>query len=169
LLFELGFYIRRNAVTIENYNFIPYTVEPLKRLPLEARPPDDLDSSVEDEKIRRLKVTQVRPFGLILEDGGFIHIQKISDFHQGSAFRAGELAQWYPVGSPVLIKLENRKKLLNGKERIDYNFYGPADVIDVISENTSCNSTLAVRPPDSPKLTLKGQLRPPPRYCTEIL
>jgi hypothetical protein len=101
---------------------------------LAPRPPDDLDSSVEEQIIKKLKVTHVEPFGVFLEDGGFIHIKKISDFHLNSAFKPCEIAQWYPIGSTVLVKLEKREKLLDKKEHIHYDFFGPADVIDIKSE-----------------------------------
>jgi|WetSurMetagenome_2_1015567.scaffolds.fasta_scaffold590337_2 hypothetical protein len=100
---------------------------------LAPRPPDDLDSGIDKQGIKKLKVVKVEPFGIFLEDSGFVHVKKLSDFHLGSAFKPGEIAQWYPVGSTVLVKLERKEKLLNGKVNIFYDFLGPADVIDVQS------------------------------------
>lgn len=71
--------------------------------------PEKLNEHPEESKT--LHVTKVYPFGLFLEDDGFIHISKISDFHKGGGiFTPGELEKWYPVGSSVVVKLEKEEK-----------------------------------------------------------
>jgi hypothetical protein len=99
---------------------------------LTPRNPADLDRRVEEQDIKKLKVASIEPFGLFLEDGGFIHVCKISAFHIGTAFQPKEINAWYPVGSAVFVKLEKKEKLINGSENIFYDFLGPADVINTI-------------------------------------
>ncbi|MBU2524236.1 hypothetical protein KKG71_03510 [Patescibacteria group bacterium] len=96
----------------------------------------ELVGNIEIPEIKKLKVRSIERFGIFLEDGGFVHIRKISDFHKGvgKAFEPNELNQWYPVGSSVFVKLEKKEKLINGNERIFYDFMGPADVIDINNE-----------------------------------
>lgn len=93
--------------------------------------PDDSDNNIEKQETKKLKVASIEPFGLFLEDGGFVHISKVSKFHTGGVFKPREINEWYPVGSTVLVKLEKKEKLPNKTERIFYDFVGPADVIDV--------------------------------------
>ncbi|MCK9185901.1 hypothetical protein M0P48_00485 [Candidatus Gracilibacteria bacterium] len=93
-----------------------------------SRSPEDIEAP------KTFKVTGVDTFGLFLEDGGFVHISKISDFHKGSLFSLGELNKWYPIGSSVVVKLEKEEKLVNGKKRILYDFMGPGNIIDVNAE-----------------------------------
>ncbi len=68
---------------------------------------------------------RVESFGLFLEDGGFLNIKQISDFHKGSTFEFGELGEWYPVGTSVIVRVKEIRKLTNGKEQIFYEFLGP--------------------------------------------
>lgn len=94
--------------------------------------PDSPERLSEDaERPKTLKVESIQPFGLFLEDGGFIHISKISNFHTGRPFAPNEIEKWYPVGSFVIVKLEMKNKLLNGQNQIFYDFLGPGGVIDI--------------------------------------
>ena len=125
-------------------NMLKYTRITILNLPtymstLAQKAHDNLELRPEKQKIRKLKVTKVYPSGIFLEDGGFVHVTKISDYHLGSHFMPGEIGEWYPVGSTVFVKLEKKEKLLNGKERIFYDFMGPADVIDVKNEEKSAD------------------------------
>jgi len=91
----------------------------------------NVDSDVENQEPKILKITRVERFGIFLEDGGFIHISRISDYHKKRMFDLNEIDEWCPVGSLVLAKLEKKEKLLNDDIRITYYYLGPADVVDV--------------------------------------
>ncbi len=97
---------------------------------LSLRIPDDIEESPDKPPRKKLKVTKVVPFGLFLEDGGFVHISKVSSFHHGEAFKPRGLEKWYPVGASVLVQMERKEQFPSGETHIYYDFFGPGQVVD---------------------------------------
>ena len=89
---------------------------------------DVIETTSEKPNVKTLKVVEVAPLGLLLDDGGYVHITEVTKLHKPSGMiTSDELRKWYPVGSNVLVQKRERQET----NRIHYDLLGSSDTVDI--------------------------------------